>query len=113
MAEYISRANYLVIEANHDKEMLMGGPYPTYLKERISSDTGHLCNTDCAEALVNNITERLKHVWLCHLSEENNHPELARKTIEAVMRSHGIIPGVDFQLDILKRTIPTGIFNLE
>lgn len=113
MAEYISRANYLVIEANHDKEMLMGGPYPTYLKERISSDTGHLCNTDCAEALVNNITERLKHVWLCHLSEENNHPELARKTIEAVMRSHGIIPGVDFQLDILKRTVPTGIFNLE
>lgn len=113
MAAYIAKANYLVIEANHDMEMLMGGPYPAYLKERISSSTGHLNNKDCAEALVNNMTGRIKHVWLCHLSEENNHPELARKTVEAVMRSHGIIPGVDFSLDVLKRTVPTGVFELE
>ena len=112
MASFIGRANYLVIEANHDREMLMAGPYPQHLKERISSTTGHLSNNDCAEALAHHATEQLRHVWLCHLSEENNHPELARKTVESVLRSYGIIAGKDFQLEVLKRTVPTGIFDL-
>lgn len=112
MGTFIQQSNYLIIEANHDTEMLMCGPYPAHLKERISSATGHLSNTDCAKALVSNMSEQLKHVWLCHLSEENNHPELARKTIETIMRSHGVIIGVDFKLDVLKRTVPTGVFDL-
>ena len=58
------------------------------------------------------MTEQLKSVWLCHLSEENNHPELARKTVEAILRGYGIIAGKDFQLEVLKRTMPTGIFQL-
>ena len=65
------------------------------------------------KAIANNMREHLRHVWLCHLSEENNHPELARKTVEAVLRSFGIIVGKDLQLDVLKRTMPTGIFELE
>ena len=109
---YISHANFLVIEANHDKEMLIHGNYPKYLKERIQSNTGHLCNGDCGEAIAQYATEKLKSVWLCHLSEENNHPELARKTVEAVLRSYGIVAGKDFELDILKRNTPTGIFEL-
>ena len=113
MNAFITRANYLVIEANHDREMLMQGPYPYHLKERISSGTGHLNNNACGEAIANNMSEQLRHVWLCHLSEENNHPELARKTVEAVLRSYGIVVGKDLQLDVLKRTIPTGIFELE
>lgn len=113
MATYISRTNYLVIEANHDIEMLMQGPYPQYLKDRILSGSGHLSNKDCGEALSNHMTEQLRHVWLCHLSEENNHPELARKTVETILRSYGIIVGKDLQLDILKRKTPTGIFELE
>lgn len=112
MKSYISQADYLVIEANHDREMLMAGPYPQHLKERISSSTGHLSNTDCGEAIVQNMTERLKRVWLCHLSQENNHPELARKTVEAILRSYGIVAGKDVGLDVLKRTMPTGIFDL-
>lgn len=112
MGAYIGRTRNLVIEANHDQEMLLHGPYPQYLKERILSTTGHLCNTACAEAIANNMNEQLQNVWLCHLSEENNHPELARKTVEAVLRSYGIITGKDIQLEILKRTIPTGIFDL-
>ena len=109
----ISQASYLVIEANHDSEMLMNGPYAPHLKQRISSATGHLNNKDCAEAIVQNMSEHLRHVWLCHLSEENNHPELARKTVETVLRSYGVIVGKDLQLDVLKRTIPMGIFELE
>ena len=58
------------------------------------------------------MTEQLRHVWLCHLSEENNHPELARKTVETMLRSYGIVAGKDLQLEVLKRTKPTGIFEL-
>lgn len=112
MKNYISRARNLVIEANHDVEMVQGGPYPQFLKDRILSGTGHLSNHACGQAIAENMSEQLKHVWLCHLSEENNHPELARKTVEAVLRDHGIIAGVDIQLEVLKRTVPTGPYEL-
>ena len=105
-------ANYLVIEANHDVEMLTSGPYPEYLKKRILGGSGHLSNEDCAHALAENMTENLKHVWLCHLSEENNHPELARKTVETILRSYGIIAGKDVQLDVLRRTMPSELYEL-
>jgi phosphoribosyl 1,2-cyclic phosphodiesterase len=112
MAEYIGKAQYLVIEANHDREMLEQGPYPQHLKVRILSETGHLSNHDCGEAIARHMSEQLRNVWLCHLSEENNHPELARKTVEAVLRSYGIVAGKDFALEVLKRTVPTGPYEL-
>ena len=112
MKSYIKEANYLVIEANHDLSMLHDGHYSKYLKDRISGEGGHLSNNDAAQALVDNATEKLKHVWLCHLSNENNHPELARKTVESILRNSGIIAGVDFLLDVLPRTKPTGVFEL-
>lgn len=108
---YISRANRLVIEANYDREMLINGKYPNFLKKRIMSGVGHSSNEDCANALVENLTDRIKTVCLCHLSEENNHPELARKSVEAIMRSHGIVPDKDFDLMVLRRTLPTVIFE--
>lgn len=109
---HIARANYLVMEANHDEEMLKGGPYPEHLKRRIMSASGHLSNRDCGIALAENITGNLRHVYLCHLSEENNHPELARKTVETVLREYGIIAGKDFMLEVLKRKTPSGVFEL-
>lgn len=113
MKTYISRANYLVIEANHDIEMVQNGPYPKFLKDRILSQTGHLNNHDSGVAIAENMSEQLRFVWLCHLSEENNHPELARKTVESVLRSYGIIVGTDLQLEVLKRTTPTGPYELK
>ena len=71
------------------------------------SGRGHLSNIQCGKAIAENATAKLKHVWLAHLSEENNHPELARKTIEHTLRSYGIIAGEDFKLDVLKRKTPT------
>jgi phosphoribosyl 1,2-cyclic phosphodiesterase len=113
MKPFICRAHHLVIEANHDEEMVMNGPYPQFLKERILSGTGHLSNRSCGEAIVQNMSEDLKRVWLCHLSEENNHPELARKTVESILRSYGIVAGADLQLEVLKRNSPTGPYELE
>ena len=110
--QYIQRANYLVIEANYDVEMLAEGPYPQHLKVRIASPSGHLSNLDCATAIAENASASLRHVWLCHLSEENNHPELARKSVEATLRSYGIVVGKEFELEVLKRKMPTGIYEL-
>ena len=113
MKQYIQRAHHLVIEANHDEEMVQNGPYPAFLKTRILSNTGHLSNKTCGQTVVENVGEQIKHVWLCHLSEENNHPELARKTVESILRSYGIVPGTDLQLEVLKRNSPTGPYELK
>ena len=110
--EQVGLANYLVLEANHDINMLQMGKYSPYLKERISSDQGHLNNEQAVNLIAEYATPQLRHVWLCHLSEENNHPVFARKTAEAVLRQHGIIPGVDFDLDVLKRKTPSEFYSL-
>ena len=112
MQQYIGEANYLVLEANYDREMLLGGSYPQHLKTRIDSLTGHLSNHDCAEAIANYATAELRHVWLCHLSEENNHPVLALKTVEQVLRSYGIVMGKDFVVEDLKRKTPSQLYEL-
>lgn len=112
-AHYICKANYLILEANYDEEMLKMGPYPNYLKERISSTTGHLSNQVTADFLAENLTESIKHIWLCHLSKDNNHPELAYKTVEWKLRTKGIIVGKDVQLLALKRNSPSQLYELE
>lgn len=108
----VASTNYLVLEANHEPEKLAKGAYPRYLKERISSPNGHLSNEECARAIVESATSKLRHVWLCHLSDENNHPELARLTINSILHEHGIVAGKDFALDVLKRKSPSEIFKL-
>ncbi len=104
----VALADYLVIEANHDEDMLASGPYPQYLKERVAGPAGHLCNKQCGKTVAENASEKLKHVWLCHLSEENNHPELARKTVELEIKSKGL----SIKVDVLKRKTPTGFYDL-
>ena len=111
--EQVGLANYLVLESNHDVNMLLMGKYSAFLKDRISSDKGHLNNEQAAYLLAESATPQLRHVWLCHLSEENNHPELARKTVEQILRSHGVIPGKDIELEVLKRKTPTGVYELK
>lgn len=112
MQEYIGKANYLVLEANYDEDMLSSGPYPQHLKVRIASNTGHLSNRNCGEALANFATQELRQAWLCHLSEENNHPVLAIKTVEQVLRSYGLIIGKDFKVEVLKRRQPSELYEL-
>lgn len=112
IAEFVNKSEYLVMEANYDKSMLDSGPYPTHLKERIACGNGHLCNKELAEFISNNFPPNLKKLWLCHLSKENNHPELALKTVEMALREKNIIVGKDIDVIPLRRTTPTGIFEL-
>ena len=75
----------VVIEANHDVEMLRTGPYPYHLKQRILSRHGHLCNTDCALLAAKLATSGTKYFLLAHLSEKNNHPDLALDEVFAAL----------------------------
>jgi phosphoribosyl 1,2-cyclic phosphodiesterase len=112
VSQYIRVANHLVIEANYDREMLMSGKYPDFLKERISNGNGHLSNTETAEFLASNFDLHLRNIWLCHLSLENNHPDLAFKTVEMAMGQYGIRIGKDVNLTVLKRTTPSEVYIL-
>lgn len=77
MRENISGCFAVVIESNHDIQMLMDGPYPLDLKKRIRSKKGHLSNADCAEFAAELYESGTRHIMLAHLSEENNLPEIA------------------------------------
>ncbi len=112
-AHYICKADYLIMEANYDSEMLRMGPYPKYLKERISGPNGHMSNIDTACFLAENIHENLKYIWLCHLSKDNNHPELAFKTVEWKLKEKGIIVGKDLQVIALKRNTPSDFYEFD
>ncbi|MCQ2176808.1 MAG: MBL fold metallo-hydrolase [Bacteroidales bacterium] len=72
-----SLADTVVIESNYDLDMLRHGPYPKELQDRICQGNGHLSNSECADAIRKFIHPGLKNIFLCHLSEHNNTPELA------------------------------------
>lgn len=111
-ARYIKKANYLVLEANYDEDMLRMGPYPAYLKERIAGKNGHLSNIETANFLAENIHPELKQIWLCHLSKDNNHPELAYKTVELKLKAKGVCIGKDVELTALKRMTPSELYEI-
>lgn len=75
----------LVIESNHDVEMLRGGPYPWSVKQRVMSRVGHLSNDSLAEFFSNDYDGGAAFVVLAHLSESNNHPELAKQSAERAL----------------------------
>ena len=74
-----------IIESNHDEVMLMDGPYPRFLKERVISDKGHLSNNTTAKYLKKIIGKNTKYILLAHLSEKNNNQDLALNTIKAAI----------------------------
>ncbi len=88
--EYLKDCDALIIEANHDLNMLIEGPYPWDLKQRIKSHHGHLSNAQAAEALTKVAGPRLKQVVLAHLSQENNRPDLALKEVKTQLSKAGI-----------------------
>ena len=79
----------LLIESNYDPAMLRDGPYPWSLKERILSPRGHLANGDVARFLGDGLGAACGQLVLAHLSQKNNHPELARMSAEAALRRRG------------------------
>ena len=79
---HLRGCHLLMIESNHDLELLRGGPYPWSVKQRVMSRVGHLSNEALAEFFANDYDGGAEYVILAHLSEQNNHPEIARAAAE-------------------------------
>jgi phosphoribosyl 1,2-cyclic phosphodiesterase len=87
--DHLRRCEVLVMESNHDVEMLRGGSYPWAVKQRVASNVGHLSNEKLADFFTSDYDNNAAFVVLAHLSEENNHPEIARKQAEAALAERG------------------------
>lgn len=99
----IKDSELILLEANHDVEMLKVGPYPYQLKRRVLSDVGHLSNENAGNAIVEILNSKMKKVILGHLSKTNNYPELALRTVISVLQMNGIKDGEDIEIDIAHR----------
>ncbi len=82
LTSHFKKCHAAFLEANYDDEMLEKGPYPFYLKKRISSNHGHLSNAQALQLFLEHKSEFLSHVFLAHLSKENNSPELVQNLFE-------------------------------
>lgn len=88
MLNAIQQADLLVIEANHDRERLLRGPYPQHLKQRILSPTGHLSNEQAADAILHTWrADSVRWLWLAHLSRTNNTPKLALEGVRSRLKA--------------------------
>jgi phosphoribosyl 1,2-cyclic phosphodiesterase len=87
----LKRCDILVIESNHDLETLRVGPYPWSVKQRVLSRVGHLSNLALADFFSNDYDNSATFVVLAHLSEQNNHPEIARREAEKALATRGTL----------------------
>ncbi len=101
--EEISDSDLVVLESNHDVEMLKAGGYPYYLKRRILSDMGHLSNEAAGNAIVDMVKRNVKSVMLAHLSKDNNFPELAMETIKSILTINRVVFNKDIKIDLALR----------
>jgi phosphoribosyl 1,2-cyclic phosphodiesterase len=90
VAKHLLGANCLILESNHDLEMLRVGPYPWVLKQRLLGRYGHLSNTAVAKFIREQYDGSASHMVLAHLSEKNNHPEIARQEALRALRHRGL-----------------------
>ncbi|HKT40293.1 MAG TPA: MBL fold metallo-hydrolase [Ktedonobacterales bacterium] len=86
MLEAMRPAHLIIVEANHDHDRLVNGPYPWYLKQRILGPTGHLSNDQTKLALASVLDDGPRWIWLAHLSRTNNTPDIARACIREHLR---------------------------
>lgn len=90
VTDAVERSDLVVLEANHDREMLLRGPYPYHLRKRVAGPTGHLSNSQAANILVRHVKSDQVEVWLAHLSKQNNSPALAVKTVTRSLKAVGL-----------------------
>ena len=103
VVKYCKMSQIVIFESNYDLDMLLGGPYSPELKVRIMQGHGHLSNEQAASAVKRFWHMGLTHLFLCHLSENNNTPGTACSCMEKALREIGAVPGTDLELVCLPR----------
>ncbi len=101
--KYVEDSDLLLLEANHDVNMLKAGRYPYETKRRILGNKGHLSNDSAGEAAVELVQRGVRGIILGHLSGENNFPELAYQSVTTLLQLHGLEPGRDLMLSLASR----------
>ena len=111
---HLREADFLILESNHDLEMLKVGPYPWHVKQRVMSRTGHLSNTVVSEFLSDSevFDARARHLVLAHLSEQNNTPDIAQICAEQALDSRRGECRFQGTLHVASQRIPLGPFEL-
>lgn len=108
----LGQCDSVLIEANHDINMLQVGPYPYSLKMRILGNKGHLSNTSCADLIKEILHKNLKHLVLGHLSRENNFPQLAYRTVLDELEKTETWGTLDTRLMVASRDEPTELLKI-
>lgn len=109
----LQQMNTLLIEANHDIRMLEAGKYPYYLKRRILGDHGHLSNESSGRLLNCLLNDSMEHVFLGHLSHENNYEELAYETVRLeVNLGENSYKADDFDIQVAKRDMMSSLVEI-
>ena len=101
--EFIKKSNAIVLESNHDINMLEAGPYSYELKRRIKSNFGHLSNDSAGEVGADLVKNGVSNIMLAHLSEQNNMPILAYQSVLSILTEQGIKVGTDVDLCVLQQ----------
>ncbi len=104
---HLRRADLLLLEANHDLDMLKVGPYPWSVKQRVMSRVGHLSNLVMYDYLLQDLDSSTAHLVLGHLSEQNNHPEIVRLMASQALEQRGLRPA----LAIAQQHHPSEVFQ--
>ncbi len=107
----VQGADCMILEANHDVDMLQQGHYPWHLKKRILSSKGHLSNVVAGHSLASLISGDTGHVTLAHLSAENNRPDIAYATIAKILADNGLDVGGDLDLNVAPRYQPSKVWD--
>lgn len=113
IVENLKDLDAVLIESNHDRNMLQVGTYPYYLKQRILSSTGHLSNEHAGRLLGEILSDRMQSVMLGHLSKENNYEALALATVSAeITMGDNPYKAGDFRIDVAKRDMPSPLISV-
>lgn len=107
VADQVRGSRLMVVESNHDPQMLKLSAYPWELKQRIMGRRGHLSNSAAAELVERTVSDDTRQVILAHLSEENNHPDIARMTTAGRLNGHAV------NLSVASQREPTDLFRLD
>src|SRR5215472_15329328 len=110
VCDHLRNCDVLVIESNHDVEMLRVGPYPWSVKQRVMSRVGHLSNDSLARFFAKDYDRGASYIVLAHLSEQNNHPEIARQAAENALGPQ--ITLLENRLMLAAQDAPTGCIRL-
>ena len=112
VAQQLKGSDLILLESNHDTSMLIDGPYPYFLKQRILSEHGHLSNDQASKLALSLARTGTKHFLFGHLSDTNNTPDIVFNTMLNAFETEGFHNGINVDIAVANRYSPSKIYTL-